>query len=666
MFQKLNKKQIAMLVAGVVIICGLLVTVFSRKELSVSFTSDYAVVGEELSVEVVGASNASYEWKIGGEVIENDAASYVPTENDLEKWIEVTAKSLFGTGSVKLYCSKLPVVYIDTDGAEITSKEDYVDATMTIQGNAAYNSDTTTLYDGVIEIRGRGNTTWEKPKKPYKIKLDEKADVFGMGENKHWVLLANYLDESLMRNTLAYDLSGAMDMEQMSTVWVDVIMNGEYAGNYQFCEQVRVDETRVDIFDWEGFAEDAAAVIAEAEGLDEDSLADYMLENMGWITSDQVEFEENIYQISSYEEIEIPSINGGYLLEIDEYYDEVSKFQTTASQPVMFKSPEFVCTNEDMIAYVENYVQAFENAVRSSEYTATFEDREVHYSELYDMDALVDYWILNEIFHNEDFNKKSTYLHKDIDGLMKMGPMWDMDWSSGAAGTATTSVNQWSTLRFKANAQLNQWYRSLVKDPYFLMKVQERYWEIRDVQVQDMLDSLDVHYEYLKESGAADTELWTKTITAYENGRATTFEKDAKNLKNWLVHHIDWMDKNLETEDAFTSAFLEYDSSMTLKLTDSNENSLEADTMEKAPADAVSITGKDLLLKISDAPAGTATIYVNGRKCETLVLVNGTATYAIPAEKLTEEVGIKNVIEVKIKDDFNTVLAENYVTVKNN
>ena len=130
--------------------------------------------------------------------------------------------------------NKLPVVYINTEnGVKITSKEDYVNATMTIQGNDTY-SDSSILYDGEIEIRGRGNSTWNMPKKPYKIKLDKKANLFNMGKHKHWVLLANYSDESLMRNTLSYNLSGAMGMPQMETVWVDVVLNGKYVGNYQF------------------------------------------------------------------------------------------------------------------------------------------------------------------------------------------------------------------------------------------------------------------------------------------------------------------------------------------------------------------------------------------------------------------------------------------------
>ena len=126
------------------------------------------------------------------------------------------------TPAIETYESKLPVVYITTEGGvKITSKEDYVNATMKIQGNDTY-TDSEILYDGEIEIRGRGNSTWNMPKKPYKIKLDKKSNIFDMGKHKHWVLLANYSDASLMRNTLAYNLSGSLGMPQMETVWVDV------------------------------------------------------------------------------------------------------------------------------------------------------------------------------------------------------------------------------------------------------------------------------------------------------------------------------------------------------------------------------------------------------------------------------------------------------------
>ena len=106
------------------------------------------------------------------------------------------------------------------------------------------------LYDGELEIRGRGNSSWEAPKKPYRVKLGSKADIFRIGANKHWTLLANYYDPSLSRNKLSYDFSGELGLVSMDSENVILIMNGEYQGVYQLCEHIRIDKTRINITDW--------------------------------------------------------------------------------------------------------------------------------------------------------------------------------------------------------------------------------------------------------------------------------------------------------------------------------------------------------------------------------------------------------------------------------
>lgn len=136
------------------------------------------------------------------------------------------------------YESSLPVVYIDTENrAPIDSKETYIKAAMEIQGNALFPASDQKLYTGTVEIKGRGNTSWDlAPKKSYKLKIAKSTDIFGFGKSKHWVLLANYTDSSLMRNKVVYDLSGKLGMPHMESTWVDVVLNGTYIGNYQFCE----------------------------------------------------------------------------------------------------------------------------------------------------------------------------------------------------------------------------------------------------------------------------------------------------------------------------------------------------------------------------------------------------------------------------------------------
>lgn len=214
---------------------------------TVIFDQEYAKLGEPLTVTSNLTGEINYKWMVGSKVVSNDT-SYSPTVNDLEKFIGVEISNGSKTLSTKTYFSRLPVVYINTENsADVTSKDYYINGEMKIQGNEHYNLETTKLYDGKIEIKGRGNSTWGLPKKPYKIKLDSKTNLFSMGKSKHWVLLANYYDSSSLRNTLSYDSSGALDMPQTETVHTGVVFNGKYVGTYQFCEQIRVDEKRVDV-----------------------------------------------------------------------------------------------------------------------------------------------------------------------------------------------------------------------------------------------------------------------------------------------------------------------------------------------------------------------------------------------------------------------------------
>ena len=135
---------------------------------SAAFAGAYAKVGQPMTVKVENAASASisYNWTVDGMYVGSDA-SYTPTEDDLMKWIAVTVTCGGESTTAEMFFSQLPVLYINTEGGQaITSKEYYIDATLTIQGNETYNSKTTKLYNGATEIRGRGNSTWGQPKKP--------------------------------------------------------------------------------------------------------------------------------------------------------------------------------------------------------------------------------------------------------------------------------------------------------------------------------------------------------------------------------------------------------------------------------------------------------------------------------------------------------------------
>ncbi len=140
--------------------------------------------------------------------------------------------------------SGLPVVVINTEKNQpIKDKDTWIPAKMMIDdGNGS-----ALFVEADAEVKGRGNTTWSYAKKPYAIKLGEKAEVLGMPKHKRWVLLASWNDKAMMRTELTFFMA-----QQYTTFrWkqrgeaVELVLNGEHLGHYYLCEQIKVDKNRV-------------------------------------------------------------------------------------------------------------------------------------------------------------------------------------------------------------------------------------------------------------------------------------------------------------------------------------------------------------------------------------------------------------------------------------
>jgi len=138
----------------------------------------------------------------------------------------------------------LPLLRLSTtSGADVTSKEVYVPGSYILRDEHGQE-----LLSGATEIKGRGNFTWTLPKKPYHIKLAASTSLLGMPANRHWVLLANYVDKTLLRNDVTFQLSRWVGMEYTPrSRFVDVEVNGIYQGVYQLTEHVRIAPDRVNI-----------------------------------------------------------------------------------------------------------------------------------------------------------------------------------------------------------------------------------------------------------------------------------------------------------------------------------------------------------------------------------------------------------------------------------
>lgn len=138
----------------------------------------------------------------------------------------------------------LPIVFINTnENKPVLDKETWVPGVYSIMG-----ADGEYIMEGnELEIKGRGNTTWQNPKKPYAIKLGKKTELFGMPKHKRWVLLAAYNDKSMIRTDIAFYLAqnySNLRWKQGGEL-VELILNGQHLGNYYLCEQIKVDENRV-------------------------------------------------------------------------------------------------------------------------------------------------------------------------------------------------------------------------------------------------------------------------------------------------------------------------------------------------------------------------------------------------------------------------------------
>lgn len=234
-------------------------------------------------------------------------------------------------------------------------------------------ADGTECYEGVIEeMKGRGNSTWALDKKPFQIKLQEKADLFGMGEAKTWILLANGFDETGIRNTIAFWMAKEAGLAfTPESVAVDLYCNGEYQGNYLLCEKVQAGEERVDIGN--GF-------LIERELQDRYEIAVYLEGKGGFVTK-----------------------RGDYFL---------------------IEHPEN--PTQEQIEAIRSFVQEAEDAVFAQD--GVNPDTGRAWSEYLDKDSFVRKYLLEEVTKNYDGGVTSAYYYMP-EGEEKLyaGPAWDYD-----------------------------------------------------------------------------------------------------------------------------------------------------------------------------------------------------------------------------------------------
>ncbi|MBR6364725.1 MAG: CotH kinase family protein [Lachnospiraceae bacterium] len=539
---------------------------------SYASTEEMQTTAPNLSTTAAASENVSQEPSTAESVTAEDSSPATEPSTPAET-VAPEPASLASYG--------LPILSIQTENnREIASKDVYINATMNLTPDEDSTVDIA-AYAGDIQIKGRGNSTWMAAKKPYKIKLSKKTDLLNSGKNKHYVLLANYYDSTLMRNDIAFSTAKAMGFPAMDGVHVSLYLNGEYQGDYMLCEHLRVDPARLDIHDWEDDAADLADTLCEAHSELKDAsdqLEGALTKDLSWMSSKTVSFNGQEYDVSDFVDA-LPARNGGFLLELDDTYDEVSKFKTKLGQPIMVSGPEYAKTDSELWTYIQTYVQAVEDAITSPDFTTEYEGRIVSYQDLVNVDSFVDFFLLTEVFANLDSMFKSTFMYKDVDGLLTMGPIWDFDLCAGGSMVIEFQpyYERWqTTYRSLSKAQGKQWYRYLIRDPEFVQRVYDRYHELRDTVFADLLAQgglVDRMEALLTESGAANLSMWNASGFGGFGGfggwgqnprggnsgqkkPATPEEYKAKvdELRSWLTKRFTWLDAQMQDMDTLTKS----------------------------------------------------------------------------------------------------------------
>ena len=351
--------------------------------------------------------------------------------------------------------SRLPVIHVNTsDGADVTTKEKYADATITIdvEGTDGWYlpEGAASLGETSVGIKGRGNSTWVWPKKPYKIKFDEKTSVLGMEKAKSWVLIANYADYSLIRNYVAFEGSRVLS-EELSPLHqypVNLFLNGKYLGVYTLGEDKDVAKGRIEL--------------PEA-------------------TND---------------------VDTSYLIEIGGYDDgdvkDVDYFMAGDVRWCTVQYPEDELTEEQF-----NYIKEY--CLHANEDVKFLDGWEEHL----DLDSFVNWFISSELFYNLDSCfRRSCFMMKEPGGKLKMGPVWDFDLAIGNHHDDYDEYDKWMCTMQEHGYIKTNWYQSLLEDETFRKRLREIWDEKKDELLERTLYCIDNMGATVAPSAEYNFEVW--------------------------------------------------------------------------------------------------------------------------------------------------------------
>lgn len=433
-----------------------------------------AITGLVANVEFTGSSVT-----VGTVVQESDSS--VNDFTDVVVYTVANSEGVTESYTVDLtQFTGLPIIYLNTDlGVPIDSKDDYVTGDVSIDGGRNF----TDLPDAEMKIRGRGNSTWFlHPKKPFQMKLADKAEFLDMPRDKKWLFLAEYSDKTLLRNSITFEMGYLSNLDWTPQGrFAEVYINDQYNGTYNVTQKVEESDNRVALGD-----------------------TGYLLE------LDQLE-----------------------RLDADDVYFEsviTDRFLINIKEPSLeLNSAEY--------NYIKDLLEDFETAL----YGANFRSASSGYANYIDLDSFVDWYLISEITKNTDSQSWSSMFVNVMPGeKIKMGPLWDFDLSFGNVDYSDAQYSDGFWVKF------HPWFERLFQDPAFVEKVKTRFSYFKQNQdlILTKIDGYAEQLQWAQQEN--DSEWQTIGRAVWPNPVVfDTYQEEVDHLKAWYSDRMVWLETAL-------------------------------------------------------------------------------------------------------------------------
>ncbi len=432
------------------------------------------------------------QWSDGSTNPKRPAEKVTRSKNIVAIFIKESAKSAVAD------------MYITTDtGKPITSKN-YVTGTVKIvSANKDFSLDTVTM-----QIRGRGNSSFNggasqsnyDSKNSYRLKLDEKAELLGLGSsNKDWVLNSNKFDAVGLRCFATWQLASYMDTLPFCTdcSWVNMYINGEYRGMYMVTELIEVADGRVEVED------------------------DINSTDKGFLI-----------------ELDFRGDGEGGVLGLDYFY--ISGYESpsdTKDNAVEFVIKSNVDSEDDTSA-IKKYVTLCHNAIMSGS--------RVQIEQYVDLASLIDMFILEELSKDVDVGCASFFIQRDVGGKLYFTAPWDFDFGYGTYGPGVNYTGFHSE-----GSSRCVWFKHLIRQGWFRQAVLERMEELDsafDLTIKDVKAKGEELY-FAGDRNAVFWNMYGNHFHSYVSGQVSSdlhsYQQHIDFLVAWMEARWIWMKDNL-------------------------------------------------------------------------------------------------------------------------